>query len=72
MVHPVGQRIKQADFGCKLLEETMRFKAFVLIGLAVLAGASVYVDTTTASAMLLALGAAAVAFVLRAFATKRS
>jgi UDP-N-acetylmuramyl pentapeptide phosphotransferase/UDP-N-acetylglucosamine-1-phosphate transferase len=41
------------------------------IGLAVLAGASVYFTSTLANVILLALGAAAVAMVLRAFSTKR-
>ncbi|MDB5618630.1 MAG: hypothetical protein JWQ24_2868 [Tardiphaga sp.] len=46
---------------------------FVLnIGLAALAGASIYFPSTTASLILLALGAAAVAVVLRAFSTRRA
>jgi UDP-N-acetylmuramyl pentapeptide phosphotransferase/UDP-N-acetylglucosamine-1-phosphate transferase len=50
--------------------EVVRTVFLLNIGLALLAGLSVYVDSATASAILLALGAAAVAFVLRAFATR--
>ena len=42
------------------------------IDLAVLAGASVYFSSTTAGVILLAVGGVAVAFVLRAFSTRRS
>ena len=41
------------------------------IGLAVLAGLSIAFPSTTATVILLGLGATAVAFVLRAFSTKR-
>lgn len=52
--------------------EVVRTVFLLNIGLAVLAGLSVYFDSATASVSLLAVGAIAVAFVLRAFATKRS
>lgn len=52
--------------------EVVRTVFLLNIGLAVLAGLSVCFNSATASVSLLAVGAIAVAFVLRAFATKRS
>jgi UDP-N-acetylmuramyl pentapeptide phosphotransferase/UDP-N-acetylglucosamine-1-phosphate transferase len=52
--------------------EVVRMVFVLNIGLAVLAGVSVYSRSTTVDAVLLVLAAAAVGFVLRAFSTRRS
>ncbi|MDB5502012.1 MAG: glycosyl transferase [Tardiphaga sp.] len=62
---------RATDNGFKVIEVVRR--VFVLnIGLAALAAISVYLRSTTADVTLLMLGAAAVAFVLRAFSTRRN
>lgn len=52
--------------------EVVRMVFGLNIGLAVLAGLTVYFTSTAANVFLMALGASAVAFVLKAFSTKRS
>ena len=61
---------RATDNGFSVIEVVRRVLG-LNIGLAMLAGLSIWLPSTTASVILLALGAIAVAFVLRAFSTKR-
>jgi UDP-N-acetylmuramyl pentapeptide phosphotransferase/UDP-N-acetylglucosamine-1-phosphate transferase len=62
---------RATDHGFAVIE-VVRTVFGLNIGLAVLAGLSVYYTSTTVSVILLAFGAGAVALVLRAFSTRRS